>query len=113
MVLFVMVGEEVNEMQLAGWIRATPIGVQFPGWAGQWFSLFANVQTIVAQVLAVGIVVGSYFAAQYLRVWRKRNHGEAAAQVARRPPTQPAGIVRLRPTAQPSSAGRSQSSLAS
>ncbi len=60
-VLFVMVGEEVNEMQLAGWIGTTPIGIQFPGWAGQWFSLFPNVQTIVAQVLAVTLVVGSYF----------------------------------------------------
>ena len=69
-VLFVMVGEEVNEMQLAGWIGTTTISSDFPGWAGTWFSLFANVQTIVAQVVAVAIVLGSYVAAQYLRVWR-------------------------------------------
>ena len=69
-VLFVMVGEEVQEMQLAHWIPTTPIGVQIPGWAGQWFSIFPNVQTILAQLLAVAIVVGSYFAAQYVRVWR-------------------------------------------
>ena len=37
-VLFVMVGEEVNEMQLAGWIGTTPIGISLPGWAGEWFS---------------------------------------------------------------------------
>ena len=49
-VLFVMVGEEVNEMQLAGWIGTTSIG-NWPGWLGEWFSLFPNVQTIVAQVL--------------------------------------------------------------
>ena len=67
-VLFVMVGEEVNEMQLAGWIGTTGIGVKVPGWAGQWFSVFPNVETIVAQLLAVGIVLGSYLAAQYLRV---------------------------------------------
>ena len=94
-VLFVMVGEEVNEMQLAGWIGTTPIGVQFPAWAGQWFSLFANVETIVAQVLAVGIVVGSYLAAQYVRVWRPRRRGEQAAQVAERPPTQPLAVPQL------------------
>jgi high-affinity iron transporter len=85
-VLFVMVGEEVNEMQLAGWIGTTPIGVHFPGWAGQWFSLFANAQTIIAQVLAVGLVLGSYFAAQYVRIWRPRRRGEHPARIADRPP---------------------------
>jgi len=96
-VLFVMVGEEVNEMQLAGWIGTTPIGVNFPGWAGQWFSLFANVETIAAQLLAVTIVVGSYLAAQYLRVWRPRRRGQPAARLADRPPGQPLGVSDLQP----------------
>jgi len=78
-VLFVMVGEEINEMQLAGWIGTTSIGAHIPGWAGEWFSLFGNVQTIVAQVLAVTAVLGSYLAAQYLRVWRPRRRRERAA----------------------------------
>jgi high-affinity iron transporter len=94
-VLFVMVGEEVNEMQLAGWIGTTSIGVNFPGWAGQWFSLFANVQTILAQVLAVALVVGSYVAAQYLRVWRPRRRGEKTAHIAERPPSPPVAIGQL------------------
>ena len=35
LVLFVMVGEQVNEMQLAGWIGTTPIsGWSVPAWAG-------------------------------------------------------------------------------
>ncbi len=84
-VLFVMVGEEVNEMQLAGWIGTTSIGT-WPGWLGEWFSLFPNVQTIVAQVLAVGAVVGSYLLAEYLRVWRPRRQGQRAASVASEPP---------------------------
>jgi high-affinity iron transporter len=86
LVLFVMVGEEVNEMQLAHWIGTTPIGVHLPGWLGQWFSIFPNVQTITAQVGAVAIVLGSYVAAQYLRVWRPRRRGQKAATVAERPP---------------------------
>jgi high-affinity iron transporter len=93
-VLFVMVGEEVNEMQLAGWISTTTIsGLNFPGWAGTWFSLFPNVQTIVAQVAAVALVLGSYFGAQYLRVWRPRRRGQRPARLAERPPAapQPAG----------------------
>ena len=89
-VLFVMVGEEVNEMQLAGWISTTPIGIHLPGWTGEWFSLFANVETIVAQILAVALVLGSYVAAQYLRVWRPRRRGEQAARWGQEPPRAPA-----------------------
>ncbi len=88
-VLFVIVGEEVNEMQLAGWIGTTSIGIAIPGWAGQWFSLFGNVETITAQVAAVTIVVGSYLAAQYLRVWRPRRRGQQPAQRAQQPPNTP------------------------
>jgi high-affinity iron transporter len=85
LVLVVMVGEEVQEMQLAGWIGTTSIG-HLPGWLGQWFSIFPNVETIAAQVGAIVLVVGSYFAAQHLRVWRPRRRGQRAASVAERPP---------------------------
>ena len=88
-VLFVMVGEEVNEMQLAGWIGTTPIG-NWPGWLGQWFSLFPNVQTIVAQFGAIMIVIGSYLMAEYLRVWRPRRRGLRSATVA---DAQPAAVM--------------------
>ena len=80
-VLFVMVGEEVYEMQQAKWIGTTSIG-HWPGWLGQWFSLFPNVQTIVAQIGAVAIVIGSYLTAEYLRVWRPRRNGLKAASFA-------------------------------
>jgi high-affinity iron transporter len=63
-VLLVMVGEEANEMQLANWISTTPVHALdkfMPDWAGVWFSLFPNVETIVAQVAAAILVVGSYF----------------------------------------------------
>jgi high-affinity iron transporter len=94
-VLFVMVGEEVNEMQLAGWIGTTNISwLHFPGWAGTWFSLFANVQTIVAQVLAIAIVVGSYVGAQYIRAWRPRRRGRASARIAVRPPEAAHAVAR-------------------
>ena len=98
-VLVVAVGEEVNEMQLAGWIGTSQIGwLHLPAWMGTWFSLFNNWQTLAAQLLAVGFVVGSYLAAQYLRVWRPRRRGEIAAQRAERRPertlrTRPAGLT--------------------
>lgn len=61
-VLVVMVGEEINEMQLAGWMGTTalPGGITFPDWLGTWLSLFANWETILAQALTLLIVLGSY-----------------------------------------------------
>jgi high-affinity iron transporter len=67
-VLLVMVGEQAQEMQLAGWIRTTSIPWlenKIPDWAGLWFSVFPTVQTLAAQGLAFLLVVGSYFAARY------------------------------------------------
>jgi high-affinity iron transporter len=86
-VLLVSVGEEVNEMQLAGWIGTTEIhGLYIPGWMGTWFSLFNNWETFIGQAIALILVLGSYFAAQYLRVWRPRRRGERAARLAVEPP---------------------------
>lgn len=86
-VLFVMVGEEVKEMQLAGWIGTTNVAwLHIPGWAGTWFSLFPSVESLAAQLFAVTLVVGSYFAAQYVRVWRPRRRGLASARIAVAPP---------------------------
>jgi high-affinity iron transporter len=98
-VLFVMVGEEINEMQLAGWIGTTSVG-HWPGWLGQWFSIFPNVQTIVAQVVAVLIVVGSYMTAEYLRVWRPRRRGLQVAVVAHEPPSTAAPMAEICHTAE-------------
>ena len=96
-VLVVQVGEEVNEMQLAGWIGWHHVSwLHLPGWMGTWFSLFNNWPTFLGQFLAIGIVVGSYIAAQYLRVWRPRRRGERGAQVATRLPEQPAGAQAAR-----------------
>jgi high-affinity iron transporter len=88
-VLLVSVGEEVNEMQLAGWIGTTEIhGLSIPGWMGTWFSLFDNWETFVGQFVALALVIGSYVAAQYWRVWRPRRRGEEAASRAEAIPEQ-------------------------
>ncbi len=93
-VLIVSVGEEVNEMQLAGWIGTSQVhGLYFPGWTGTWFSLFNNWQTIVGQLIALMVVVGSYFGAQYVRVWRPRRRGVRPALRAERIPDKPADIA--------------------
>lgn len=59
-VLVVMVGEQVQEMQLAGWIPTTEVGIPLPGWMGIWFAAFPNVEGPVAQGLAALFVIGSY-----------------------------------------------------
>jgi high-affinity iron transporter len=66
-VLLVMVGESVQEMQLAGWLPTTPIGVNFPGFVGLWFATFPTVEGLLAQVGAAGLVIGSYFVAERTR----------------------------------------------
>ena len=82
-VLLVQVGEQVNEMQLAGWIGTTEIHwLTIPGWMGTWLSLFNNWETFIGQGIALVLVVGSYVLAQYLRVWRPRRRGAQPARLA-------------------------------
>ncbi|HET8977735.1 MAG TPA: FTR1 family protein [Solirubrobacteraceae bacterium] len=97
LVLLVMVGESVQELQQAGWIGTTPIGVSVPGWLGLWFSIFPNVQTIAAQVVAAVLVIGSYFLAEEVKVRRPRRRGAPATD---QPSGQPAGAA-SRPTPAP------------
>src|SRR5262245_61253789 len=66
-VLLVMVGEQAQEMQLAHWIPTTPISflhTYIPAWMGLWFAVFPTVETLVAQLIAAVLVIGSYFAAR-------------------------------------------------
>jgi len=62
-VLLVMVGEQAQEMQLAHWLPTTTIpwlAGKIPGWLSMWFAVFPTVETLAAQVLAAGLVLGSY-----------------------------------------------------
>jgi high-affinity iron transporter len=75
-VLLVMVGESIQELQLAGWLPTNSVGVAFPGWMGLWLALFPTVEGIVAQALAAALVIGSYFLAEHVRVRRPRARAE-------------------------------------
>ena len=88
-VLLVMVGESVQELQLAGWIGTSPVNVNIPGWMGLWFAIFPNVETIVAQVVAAVLVIGSYFLAEEMRVRRPRRRGAPVAVRPSAPPSVP------------------------
>jgi high-affinity iron transporter len=68
LVLLVMVGEQVQEMQLAHWVAATPVhaleGI-IPDWMGLWFAVFPTVQSLAAQAVAAIAVFGSYALARH------------------------------------------------
>jgi high-affinity iron transporter len=82
-VLLVMVGESVQEMQLAGWLPVHALGVTFPGWMGLWLAFFPTVEGVVAQLLAALLVAGSYFLAEEIRVRRPRRRAASVAATAR------------------------------
>ena len=51
-VLVVMVGENVQELQQAGWMSTTPVNLSIPDWMGTWFALFPNWEGLIGQALA-------------------------------------------------------------
>ena len=80
-VLLVMVGEEAQEMQLAHWISRTDISSLtnvIPAWMGMWFAVFPTYETMVAQLVAAILVVGSYYAASQM-LHRRRADSRALA----------------------------------
>ncbi len=85
-VLLVMIGEEAQEMQLAGWISTTPVSLPIPDWMGLWFAIIPTVETLAAQLVGAVLVIGSYFLARYFLVWRPQRRGEAPAQRPEAPP---------------------------
>jgi len=89
-VLLVMIGEQAFEMQQAGWIPTTTIPwlVNYmPDWMGVWLSIFPTVETLVSQLIAAVLVVGSYYVARYQLVSRPLQRGETPAQRPETPPT--------------------------
>ena len=76
-VLVVMVGESVQEMQLAGWLSTSQLPLPIPDWMGLWFAIFPNVESLLAQAFAGVLVIGSYFVAENLRHKRPLREGTA------------------------------------
>ena len=73
-VLLVMVGESVQELQLAGWTSTTPLRIPMPAWLGLWLAVYPTLESLGSQVFTVALVLGSYFVAR-----RKRGQDEPSA----------------------------------
>jgi high-affinity iron transporter len=67
LVLVVLVGNTARTMQGVGWLAIHPIDVELPLWMGTWLGVYPTVETLSAQALAFIFVVGSYWAAEWMR----------------------------------------------
>ncbi len=90
-VLTVMVGEQAQEMQLAGWLSTTPIHALrgMPDWMGLWFAVFPTVETLAAQALAIVLVLGSFIVSR-LRTLVAASRAAMATSQAPSPRAEPA-----------------------
>jgi high-affinity iron transporter len=78
MVLVVMIGESVQELQQANWISTTGINMQMPDWLNTWFAIFPTWESLISQAAAVVFVVGSYYLARRVCFRKSIANSEAA-----------------------------------
>jgi len=78
LVLVVMVGQTIRTIQGAGWLPIHSLDVELPYWLGTWLGVFPTWETLGGQLLAFAFVIGSYFAAEYVRITRPRRRRAAA-----------------------------------
>jgi high-affinity iron transporter len=85
-VLVVMIGGTALSFQDLGWLpeHRTPFTV--PTWMGSWFEMYSSWETLGAQLLAALFVIGSYYAAERMKVRAPLARGEQPARRAEAPP---------------------------
>jgi high-affinity iron transporter len=76
-VLVVMIGGTALSFVELGWLPRHDTPFKLPEWLGAWFEMYSIWETLAAQALAAAFVVGSYYAAEYVKVKRPRKRGEA------------------------------------
>jgi high-affinity iron transporter len=80
-VLLVMVGEQVQEMQEAGWCSTTRVALAVPAWMGTWIAVFPNLEGLGSQAMAAILVIGSYYAARSMN--GRRNGGPINIKISK------------------------------
>lgn len=67
LVLVVMIGNTVHVMQIVGWMPITAVpGLTVPYWMGQWFGVYSIWESLIAQAIALIVVLGSYFGSEFV-----------------------------------------------
>ena len=82
MVLVVMIGGTARTLQSLGVISTTPLPFALPDWWARWFEIVPTYETIAIQLLAAGFVMGSYYAAEWWSVEKRRRARRAAPSAA-------------------------------
>ncbi|HEU4973557.1 MAG TPA: FTR1 family protein [Baekduia sp.] len=85
-VLVVMVGGTALSFQDLGWLPRHDLPFAVPTWMGSWFEVYGTYETIAAQILAALFVIGSYYAAERMKVKAPIARGEQPARRAEAPP---------------------------
>jgi high-affinity iron transporter len=80
-VLVVMIGGTALSFVELGWLPRHDTPFSVPAWLGSWFEIYPVWETLAAQVLAAAFVVGSYYAAEYVKVKRPQRRGAAVTAV--------------------------------
>jgi high-affinity iron transporter len=85
-VLVVMIGGTALSFQDLGWLPRHQTPFTVPQWMGSWFEMYSTWETLGAQLLAGAFVIGSYYAAERIRVKAPAARGEQPARRAEAPP---------------------------
>src|SRR4051794_35486113 len=85
-VLVVMIGGTALSFQDLGWLPRHDTPFTVPQWMGSWFEMYSTWETLAAQVLAALFVIGSYYAAERMKVRAPLARGETPAHRAEAPP---------------------------
>jgi high-affinity iron transporter len=85
-VLVVLIGGTALSFVDLGWLPGHKTPFTVPEWMGSWFEMYSYWETLGAQLIAAVFVIGSYYAAEYVRVRRPRARGEQAAVRAEEAP---------------------------
>jgi high-affinity iron transporter len=80
-VLVVMIGGTALSFVELGWLPRHDTPFSLPTWLGSWFEIYPVWETLAAQVLAAAFVVGSYYAAEYVKVKRPQRRGAPVTAV--------------------------------
>jgi high-affinity iron transporter len=87
-VLVVMIGGTALSFQELGWLPSHPTPFTVPVWMGAWFEMYSTYETLGIQVLAALFVIGSYYAAERMKVKAPLARGERPAVRAEAPPVE-------------------------
>lgn len=85
-VLVVMIGGTALSFQDLGWLPRHETPFTVPEWMGSWFEMYSTWETLGIQVLAALFVIGSYYAAERMKVKAPLARGEQPARRAEAPP---------------------------